>query len=403
MLALIAWRNVWRSKRRSIIMITAIALGLWGGIFAVGIFTGMYDTMVSSAIDRDLTHIQLHAQGFRDQRLIGMAIPDPETIANTIRAIPGVRAVSARTIIEGMGASPTSSQGLNIIGVDPAVERSATAIARRMVEGKFFEGAERLPVVIGRKLAEKLSLKLRAKLVLSFQGPDGSIQYGAFRIAGIFDTESTTFDQTTVFVRRSDLAGLIDTVLVHEIAVRLATNDSLEAVRRILVARYPSLQIDTWKDLAPELKLAETADVSMAIFLGVILLALVFGITNTMLMSVMDRVREFGVLMAVGMKRGRVFGMIVLETLFLSITGSALGVGLGAASVSWTGRSGIELSWFSEGLSLYGISSMLYPVVHSPVYGTLGVMVIIAACAAALYPALKAIRLRPATAIATFG
>ncbi|RPH37260.1 hypothetical protein EHM92_03125, partial [bacterium] len=114
MLALIAWRNIWRNKRRSIIMITAIALGLWGGIFAVGIFTGMYDTMVSSAIDRNLTHIQMHEQGFRDQRLITMAIPHPEAVSDSIRGIPGIAAVSPRTVIEGMGSSPTSAQGLNI-------------------------------------------------------------------------------------------------------------------------------------------------------------------------------------------------------------------------------------------------------------------------------------------------
>jgi len=347
--------------------------------------------------------LQLHAWGFRDQRLISMALPDPDAIIDSIRIIPGVKAVSPRTVIEGMGSSPTSSQGVNIVGVDPAAERNATAIPRHLVEGKFFEGTERLPVVIGRKLAEKLGLKMRGKLVLSFQGPDGAIQYGAFRIAGIFDTESNAFDQGTVFVRHTDLAALINTFMVHEIAVRLTANDSLEAVRRILVARFPTLQVETWKDLAPELKITETTDITMAIFLCIILLALVFGITNTMLMSVMDRVREFGVLMAVGMKRGRVFGMIVLETLFLSITGSAVGVALGALTVSWTSRSGINLAWFSEGLSLWGISSMLFPVVHSPIYGMLGVMVIIAACAAAVYPALKAIRLRPASAIATFG
>jgi putative ABC transport system permease protein len=403
MLALIAWRNIWRNRRRSVIMITAIALGLWGGIFAVGIFTGMYDTMVSTAIDRDLTHIQLHVRGFREQRLITEALPHPDAISNAIRTIPGVKAVSPRTVIEGMAASPTSSTGVNIIGVEPDAERQATAIARHLVEGVFFGTSERLPVVIGRKLAEKLSLRLRSKLVLSFQGPDGSIQYGAFRIAGIFDTESTTFDGGTVFVRQKDLAGLIDTLLVHEIAVRLTTNDSLEAVRRILVARYPDLQVETWKELAPELKLTETADLTMGIFLGIILLALLFGITNTMLMSVMDRVREFGVLMAVGMKRRRLFGMIVLETLLLSITGSTVGVGLGATTVALTARSGINLSWFSEGLSLFGISSMLYPVVHSEMYPTLGVMVIVASCAAAFYPALKAVRLRPASAIATFG
>ena len=384
-------------------MIMAIALGLWGGLFAVGMYTGMYATMIDSAIDRNLAHVQLHMPGFRDERLINMVILRSGAIVDTVCRIPGVKAVSARTVIEGMGSSPTSSQGVEIIGIDPDRERNVTAIARHIVEGSFFEGDERTPILVGKKLAEKLFLKLRAKLVLSFQGPDGSIQYGAFRITGIFDTESTNFDGTTVFVRRGDLDALTGATLIHEIAVRLVTNDSLESVSRTIAARSPALQLDTWKDLAPELKLADTADISMAVILGIILLALMFGIINTMLMSVLDRVREFGVLMAVGMKRGRIFRMILLETLIISLTGSIVGIVLGALSVAWTNRTGISLAWFSEGLSLYGMGSMVYPEVHPQIYAALGVMVIIAACIAAIYPAVKAIRLRPASAIATYG
>lgn len=186
--------------------------------------------------------------------------------------------------------------------------------------------------------------------------------YGAFRITGIFDTESNPFDGATVFVRRADLDGLIGTTLIHEIAIRLTTNDSLNTVACQTGALCPGLHVETWKDIAPELKLAESADVTMTIFLGIILLALLFGITNTMLMSVLDRVKELGVLMAVGMKRRRIFAMIVLETLFLSITGSVLGVVLGSVTVTWASHSGINLGWFSDGLSQYGMSSMLYPV-----------------------------------------
>lgn len=199
MLTSIAWKNIWRNKRRSAIMITAIALGLWGGLFAVGIFTGMYDALVNSAIDRDLTHIQLHAKGFRDERAIGMFIPGADSIAATLQQIQGVYSVSVRTIIGGMGSSATSAQGVKIVGIDPTAERNSTAVARKLVQGKFFEGSERFPILIGRKLAEKLDLRLRGKIVLSFQRPDGVIVYGAFRITGIFDTESTTFDGATVF------------------------------------------------------------------------------------------------------------------------------------------------------------------------------------------------------------
>jgi ABC-type lipoprotein release transport system permease subunit len=404
MLPLIAWKNVWRNKRRSGIMIAAVALGLWGGLFAVGIFSGMYDSMVNSSIDRDLGHIQVHAKGFREERLLSMMIPDPAKVVRSIGSIPGVQAVTARTIVEGMGSTASSSEGIRIVGIDPRVERDVTGIAWHLVEGTYFDGNERFPVVIGRKLAEKLNLKIRGKLVLSFQRPDGTIVYGAFRVAGIFDTESTTFDGTTIFVRHEDLDGLLGATIIHEIAVRLTTNDSLDTVTGRLATMLPELHVETWQDLAPELKLvAESADITNAIFLGIILLALLFGITNTMLMSVLDRVREFGVLMAVGMKRRRVFSMILMETLFLSLTGGVAGTLLGSLSIAWTGHVGLNLRWVSEGLSQYGISTMLYPVVHTSTYPTLGVMVVVTAAIAAMYPAIKAIRLNPASAIATFG
>ena len=404
MLTMIAWKNVWRSKRRSAIMVTAIAVGLWGGLFAVGIFTGMYDTMVNSAIDRQFGHIQLHAKGFRSERLITMTLPAPDSTISLLKAMAGITQVSGRTIIDGMGSSATSNQGVTINGVDPDVERSVSSVAGRLVAGSYFEGNERLPILIGRKLAEKLALRLHGKLVLAFQNVDGTIVYGAFRIAGIFDTESNAFDGATVFVRRTDLDGLTGLHLIHELVVRLSSNDSLASLSRNIAARFPTLNVETWMDLAPELKLAaESSDVTMAIFLGIILLALLFGITNTMLMSVLDRTREFGVLMAVGMKRRRIFAMVVLETMFLSITGSIVGAILGAGCVAWFGRTGISLAWVSDGLSQYGISSMLIPVVHPTLYPMLAIMVILAACSAAVYPALKAVRLNPAKAIASFG
>ena len=385
-------------------MITAIALGLWGGLFAVGIFSGMYDALVNSSIDRYITHIQIHAKGFRDERAIALFIPSGDSIAAILQHISGVHSVSPRTIIEGMGSSATSAQGVKIVGIDPSAERNSTAIAQRVVQGKFFEGNERSPILIGRKLAEKLDLRFRGKIVLSFQRPDGVIVYGAFRITGIFDTESTAFDGSTLLVRRSDLDELIGESFVHEIALRLTTNDSLNTVAWQVARLYPKLQVETWKELAPELKLtAESSGVTSTIFLGIILLALLFGITNTMLMSVLDRVKEFGVLMAVGMKRRKIFAMIFLETIFLSITGSAVGVALGSGTIAWFNRTGIDLSLFSKGLSMYGIGSMLYPVIHFSVYPSLGAMVILAACLSAIYPALKAIRLNPASAIATFG
>ena len=404
MLTGIAWRNIWRNKKRSFIILTAIVLGLCGGVFATGVMVGMAESMVNSAIDRYLGHIEIHSRTFRANPLINDFVADGDRIAAAVRSAPTVSGVSARTVVEGMASSPASSSGVRMVGVNPADESSVTTIADRLVAGKFLDDTGRFPVVLGKKLAEKLELKIHSRLVLSFAGQDGNIIYGSFRVAGVFQTEATTFDQTTVFVRRGDLAGLMGGApLVHEIAVRLTSADAVPEILASMRVQYPGLSVDSWKDLAPELKLTyEMTDVSMLFFLVIILIGLLFGITNTMLMSVLDRVREFGVLMAVGMKRKRVFGLVMLETVFLSLTGGAIGVILGAILIGITNHTGIDLSIVAEGLSSYGISSTLYPFIPVAMYLELGLLVILTALGAAVYPGIKATKLNPATSIRTY-
>ncbi len=404
MLFLLAWKNVWRNKKRSLIILVAIALGLGCGLFASGVMYGMWDSTVNSAIDRDLSHIQIHSEKYKKENLIENYIPDGMELKSQIEKINGVKAVSERTIIDGMAASATSSLGVEIKGIVPDEERKVTSVASSIVEGKYFEGVSRNPVVIGKELAKKLDLKLHSKIVLSFQGLDGNIVYAAFRIAGLFETESSMFDKSNVFVRQQDLFNLIGSKpIVHEIAVRLTTVQVMGQVVKELRSRYKNLAVETWQQLAPELSVSyETLNFELNIFLGIILFALLFGITNTMLMSVMERIRELGVLMAVGMKRIRVFALIMIETIFLSITGGIIGMLLGAASIWLTAQKGINLSLFSQGLSSYGISSHLFPGLPVEFYPILFVMIIITALASAVYPAVKAIKLNPASAIRTY-
>lgn len=404
MLFMLAWKNIWRNKKRSLIILIAIALGLGCGLFASGAMYGLWDSTVNTAIDRDLSHIQLHTKNFTKEKLIDDYIAEGMKLKSQIEKIGGVKAVSARTIIEGMAASANASSGIEIKGIIPDEEIKVTSVAANIKEGKYFDGSYRNPVVIGRELARKLDLKLHSKIVLSFQSIDGNIVYAAFRIIGIFESESSMFDKINVFVRQEDLFKLIGSnPIVHEIAVRLTTVQVMDQVVNILKHGYGNLSVETWQELAPELSVSyETLDLELNIFLGIILFALLFGITNTTLMSVVERMREFGVLMAVGMKRIRVFTLIIFETIMLSITGGIIGMILGALSIWLTAQKGINLSLFSQGLSSYGISSHLFPTLPVSFYPVLFIMIIITAVASAVYPAIKAIKLNPASAIRTY-
>ncbi|GBD97490.1 MAG TPA: ABC transporter permease [Nitrospirae bacterium] len=404
MLLTLAWKNTWRNKKRSFIIILSIALGLWGSLLAGAVWMGWGESMVNTAIERDLSNIQIHKKGYTRNKEITNFIPRGFRILKETQHIPGVKAVSGRTLVEAMAASPTSTFGVKIVGIIPAQAKKVTNIHSLLRQGTYFRGRGRNPVIIGKKLADRLGLKLHSKIILSFQGMDGSLNYAACRIVGIYKTNSALFDQSNVFMKQPDLFRLLNSKpAIHEIAVRTESSRIMPKVFDALKTKYPGLAVQTWKELAPEVALISAAMESYTyIFLGLILFALLFGITNTMLMAVMKRVREIGVLIAIGMKRGKVFSMILLETVLLSITGGVAGIVTGGLSIAYFSHTGIDLSAFASGMETFGASTMVHPFLPLDMYIALLVMVVATAILSAVLPAWNAIHIQPSEAIRTY-
>jgi putative ABC transport system permease protein len=404
MLWIIAWRNVWRNKKRSAIIIVAIAFGLWAGLLSMGFSLGWVDQMINSAISTRLSHFQLHCQGFLEHKEIGATIPDGNKVLEQVCGIPGVKAATGRVVIAGMASSAATGSGVIIYGITPSEEKTITDLYTQITEGSYFESNRSNQVVIGEKLAERLEVGVGKKIILTAQTTDGKIGAGAFRVVGIYKTVSSLYDQSTVFVQRTDVSqifGLDDRI--HEIALLLNDVNKVDELTPIIQSKFPELKVSSWKDLAPELAMSiEMTDQMLYIFLIIILLALVFGITNTMLMGVLERVREFGVVMALGMKGLRIFSMIVLETVFLSILGGILGIIFGAVTIGILSHTGIDLSLFEAGLSQFGSSSIIYPFLPLSKYPTVVALVIATALVSATYPGIKAVRLNPVQAIRTY-
>lgn len=404
MLLALAWRNIWRNKKRSLIIISAIAVGLCCGLFASATMFGMWDSMINTTIDRDLGHIQIHSKSFEDEKLVTDTIPNFENILTTLNATKYVTGVTSRILIGGMASSATTSNGVRILGINPETEKKVTSIYKHIVKGNYFDETWKNQIVIGEKLAANLGLREKSKIVLGFQGIDGSIIYGAFRVTGIFRTESSMFDKSNVFVKEDDLLKLINSDKIsNEIVVRLNSVQQVDSVYIPIKNKYSNLSVKYWGELAPELKFYYQSVVLQSnIFVGIILFALLFGITNTMLMSVMERVREFGVLMAVGMKRSRVFFMIIMETISLSFIGGIIGLILAMILIQYFASAGINLSAFTEGLSQWSLGTRLYTSLPFSFYPPIVIMILVTAVISAFYPALKAIKLKPATAIRTY-
>ena len=403
MIAAISWRNVWRNRLRSTVIILAITAGLTGGIFTVAMHNGMIEQKLRTAVDTQTAHLQIHAPAFQKNKDIRLYLDNADAILSSINSLTPVKAVTPRLVAMGMAASPNGNTGVQLNGVFPDNEKQVSTIYRSIVEGNYFEGDKRNQIVVSSRLARKLKVGLNGKIVITLQDIHGDIVGAAFRVSGIFKTTHSLFDDANVFVNKEDLENIVSMQgIVNEIAVRLHDIEDVPQVQQSLDTQFPpeATDIQSWREIQPELAYINDATWQINyLILIIILLALAFGILNTMLMAIFERLREIGVLMAVGMSKARIFWMIILETVFLSLTGATIGMLVSALLVYKTGTTGINLSMFAQGLESFGLSSIIYPALEPKFYGILGVMVIIVAMLSALYPAIKALRLNPVEAI----
>jgi ABC-type lipoprotein release transport system permease subunit len=402
MIFAIAWRNIWRSKTRSLVILVALTLGLASGIFYMAFYKGMLDQRINSAIKTEVSHIQIHHKQYLENPDKKLVINATDSIVKIIQNVPGVETVSNRTIINSMIQSPTTGSGVKIAGINPKEESRVTNLPSKIIKGDYFETNRRNPIVIGRKLADKLKIKLKSKVVITLQDFNGNITGAAFRVIGIYETSNTTYDETSVFVQASDLNRLLglDANSCHEIAVLLRQNEALSSVKNNLTSQLPQLDVKTWREIMPEVSLLEsTFGLTMYIFIGIILLALLFGIINTMLMAVLERTKELGMLMAVGMNRIRIFTMIMAETVMLSVFGGLCGIILGWLLNIYFGINGIDLGAWSTAYKSMGFDTLIYTRLTWSITFQIAAMVFITGLLAAIYPAIKALRLKPVEAI----
>jgi len=402
MIASISWRNVWRHKLRSSVILAAVAIGICAGVFSWSFYKGMMNQRVETAIATEASNIQIHQKGYTEDPDIKKYIIDGAQIIEDISKYEGIKGVSGRILSNAMATSAEQGTGVLIVGIDPAQEKKVTNISERMAAGKYFEGVNRNPIVIGKKLSEKLKIKERSKIILTLQQTDGTLTKAQFRVAGIYDITNMMYEEMNVFVKAEDLAEIIqiDPKACHEIAVKLADNSREVEMYNLLKPQFSTLDVKGWREIMPEVSLAEESiDVSMIVFMIVILVGLCLAIINTMLMAVLERIKELGMLMAIGMNRKRVFNMILLETVFLTLSGTFVGIVIASLLSLYFGHTGIDLSMGTEVYESMGYDSFIYPALSANIIIKVAIMVIIASILSALYPAFKALKLKPADAI----
>ena len=402
MLFKLAWKNVWRNRLRSGIMVAAMVFGLLGVILMVGFVKAMTDNMLENAIKYQTAHLQIHNPGFLINEELHAWLPEADAMAAELRVIPGIEGVTVRHVVDGMLASAASTRGVRINGVIAADEAVVTNLEESLVQGSMLPEKGRNPILVSRRSADKLNLRLKSKVVLTFSDLNGEVSGAAFRVCGFFSTPSTGFDEGNVFVRRADLTGYTGLDQFHEIAIRLEDGDTIDAFKQQVTAKAGDRGlVQDWGEVQPVLAAMKgTMGISNAIIIGVFVTALGFGIINIMLMSVFERTREFAMLMAVGMTGGKVLRLVVMESLMLGGVGSLLGLAASIIMIAITGTVGLPFGRMAEGLGAFGLDAVLYPEVAATTYlGTLAVL-LVTSVLAALYPARQILKKRLSEALA---
>jgi putative ABC transport system permease protein len=380
-----AWRNIGRSPRRTGIVLTAVAVGLAGVLLAMAVNYGMVYQMIDTAIATELGDLQIHEAGFDQKPGIEIRIEDGEQLATRVLSgLPGLESWAPRVRGQGLVFSPRADVGVQVVGIDPAREARVSVLADSIVSGNYLDG-QRRKLLLGEKLANRLHVEVGDKLVLSVQDVRGEMTGGAFRVGGLFRTASGELDRGSVFLRIDEgerLFGLGNSIseLVVIAEQRGHVDDLKREIRPLLVYFVDLFDQMGWY------------------VYGAVFVAMAFGIANVLLMSVYERIREIGILMAIGMGPRRLVAGIVIESLLLTLLGVGIGLGVGALSV-WLLRGGIDLSRWAEGLTAYGIGTKIVPVIRSKDLILPTLVAIVTAVFASLWPALRAVRIRPADAV----
>lgn len=401
----IAARNVLRNRRRTAITAGGTAFGIAAFVFLFGYFDGFGEELVDNSTRYLTGHAQVERAGWRRDLAPELAFDGAGPLLTALRALPAVEAAAPRVQMQALASTATRSEGVMLIGVDPPVEAQVTFIDRTVVEGQALADAEGDDIVIGRELATRLGVRVGEKLILMTQAADGALGTHAFRVRGVFATESSSFDRAIAYVglgAAQSVAGLGRKVT--NISLRLRDRAELPKVMPAIAAQAAAaggLQAVAWQELLPQVdQMNGLTRVLSDIVLAMAFFVVVMGIVNTVYMAVAERTREIGVMMALGTPAGAIRRMILYETTFLMLLASLLGYGAGIAMVGYFARHGIDLSGFFRGYaSVPGLTGIVHPKLIPQHIVVPGLILFVASVLVSLLPASRAARLEPTVAM----
>ncbi|MCO6453290.1 MAG: ABC transporter permease [Caldilineales bacterium] len=400
----LAWRNMWRNWRRTSIALVAIILGLVLLLFMNAFIVGSDQAIFGNAVRLYGGNIQVHAPGFREKatRFPLTPLNNPDQVVEAAESHPHVLAAAKRISTAGFVSNREGAYPVSITGIEPTVEAPLSIQAENVTEGRFLAADEGDALFIGQGLADALDAKVGDRVTVTGRSKNETMRQRTMTIVGIYDLGMPDIEKGMAFItlpEAQSLYNLRDDAT--EVTMILQSIGQEKAVIASLAPQLPGAELDTWDDLRPEFRETMSTKAAFSSFFGIIVIMIAsIGILNLMLMAVFERTREMGVLAALGLKGRQIMSLFLLEGTMIGLVGAIIGCLLGGLLVFWFSRVGIDFSFASgmgEITALMG--DRLYPMLTLSDIITRGLLVVIIAALASLYPAWQASRKEPAESL----
>ncbi len=390
----LAWRNLWRHSRRTWLTIGAMVFSNMLLVFMISLQFGMYGLMIDNSLKVFTGHMQVQAPGYNDDQKMRQVVPGVADLAASLRENLGSNEIAARGSAFGLASSAERSYGIAVYGVEPDYEPLVSNIPGLVAEGRFFDDTNAMEVVIGATLARNLRVTLGDEITLLGSGVDGSFAAAVLTIVGIFDSGVPDLDRN---IAEMPLAAFQEVFYMngagHQVVLFTDSLRNVETMRQRVEGLLPEdseLVVHDWDVLQPGLKQAIQADISSAFFMYAILVILVaFSVLNTQLMSVLERTREFGIVMALGLRAGRLGRLVMLETALMGFLGLILGAIAGTLLTSWFTANGLSIPGMEEMAAQFNLPARVFPRVNLLTAFLGPFVVFVFTLLAAAYPALR--------------
>ena len=400
----LAWRNIWRQPRRTWLTTGAMVFSNTLLIFMMSLQFGTYELMISNSLQSFSGHLQVQAPGYKDDQKMRQSVPHIQALAATYRDDDAFQNVAARGGAFALASSEDRSYGIQIYGVEPEFEPGVSNIPGLVKQGRFLSDVNATEIVIGAVLARNLRVSLGDELTLLGTGRDGSFAAAIVSVAGVFESGVADLDRS---IAEIPLGLFQDTFAMdgagHQVVMTTPDLSYVPAAKieaGNLLPPDSNLVVHDWDALQPGLKQAIQADLTSAWFMYILLVILVaFSVMNTQLMSVLERTKEFGIVMSLGLTPGRLGRLVMLETALMGLMGLFLGALLGSLVTMWLSVTGFAYPGMEEMAANFNLPGRMYPKISLLTLFGGPAIVLAGALVSALYPALRLYRLQPVEAM----